>query len=148
MKRVLNFIIVMMMGVLVVPNFVFADTLTIEVDTEDELRKVLEERKDLEGNAITADDLVVNITKDIEYGDVTSHTEGGTSYTVLYAADHKDGGVQFAELNAEEIGALYQDIISAPCEEIKWRFSHARRDNQSWASNVQNRMYIVEKLED
>lgn len=84
-----------------------------------------------------------NITKDIEYGDVTSHTEGGTSYTVLYAADHKDGGVQFAELNAEEIGALYQDIISAPCEEIKWRFSHARRDNQSWASNVQNRMYIV-----
>ena len=84
-----------------------------------------------------------NITKDIEYGDVTSHTEGGTSYTVLYAADHKDGGVQFAELNAEEIGALYQDIISAPGEEIKWRFSHARRDNQSWAPNVQNRMYIV-----
>lgn len=84
-----------------------------------------------------------NVTKDIEYGDVTSHREGGTNYGVTYAADHADGGVQFAELNAEEVGALYQDIITVPGEDIEWDFAHAKRPNQSWASNVQNQMFIV-----
>ena len=87
-----------------------------------------------------------NITKDIEYGDVTNQTnanQGGTSYGVWKAADWETGGSQFAELNAEEVGALYQDIITAPDEDIVWEFAHAKRPNQDWASNVQNKMYLV-----
>lgn len=87
-----------------------------------------------------------NITKDIEYADVTGQTntnQGGTSYGVWRAADADEGGVQFAELNAEEVGALYQDIITAPHEEIVWEFAHARRPKQSWTNEVANRMYLV-----
>lgn len=87
-----------------------------------------------------------NVTKDIEYADVTDQTnanQGGTSYGAYQPADHKTGGNQFAELNAEEVGALYQDIISVPFEDIEWEFAHAARPNQSWANNVQNKMYIV-----
>ena len=78
------------------------------------------------------------ISKDIEYGDLT----GGncaTDFGVPQAAS----GVQFAELNAEAFGALYQDIISVPGEDIEWDFSHAPRRDQSWASNISNAMYIV-----
>ena len=88
-----------------------------------------------------------NITKDIEYGDVTDQTnanQGETSYGVWRAADWEEGGSQFAELNAEEIGALYQDIITAPHEDIEWEFAHAKRPDQpSWAPNVRNKMYLV-----
>ena len=87
-----------------------------------------------------------NVTKDIEYGDVTGQTNNGqgeTSYGVWRAADADEAGSQFAELNAEEVGALYQDIITAPHEFIEWDFAHAKRPNQTWASNVQNKMYLV-----
>ncbi len=86
-----------------------------------------------------------HISKDIEYGNVRPGVSGGTSYGVDRAADwEEDGGTQFAELNAEAFGALYQDIITAPGEDISWEFSHAPRPDQSgWASNVSNAMYIV-----
>lgn len=87
------------------------------------------------------------ITKDIEYGDVTdlnANSQGATNYGVWKAADHATGGTQFAELNAEFVGALYQDIITAPHELIEWEFAHAKRPNQpSWAPNVRNKMYLV-----
>lgn len=79
-----------------------------------------------------------NITKDVEYADVSNGTQTDANYSVNHAADHASGGVQFAELNAEEIGALYQDIITAPGEDIEWKFAHARR-----ASASGNKMYLV-----
>ena len=82
-----------------------------------------------------------NITKDVEYGDVTGNN-GAAEYTVLHAADYKSGGVQFAELNAEAFGALYQDIITVPHEDIVWDFSHAAR-YPSWGQGTTNKMYIV-----
>lgn len=85
-----------------------------------------------------------NITKDIEYGDVGGSSQNaGTSYGVTQAADAANGGVQFAELNAEEIGTLYQDIITAPGEDINWDFAHAPRNGQDWATTVTNKMFIV-----
>lgn len=84
-----------------------------------------------------------NISKDIEYGDLT----GGncaTDFGVPQAAS----GVQLAELNAEAFGALYQDIISVPGEDIEWDFSHAPRRDQNWGYNnagrkISNAMFIV-----
>ena len=97
-----------------------------------------------------------NITKDVEYGNVaglTAGAEGNTNYGVWKGAEvldprfNDEGSTmtanQFAELNAEEVGALYQDIITVPGEDIEWDFAHAKRPNQSWASNVQNKMYLV-----
>lgn len=96
----------------------------------------------------TAPGTGANRTKDIEYGDVTGGTSnpnnGGTGFGVTRAADYSNGGVQFAELNAEEIGALFQDIITAPGEEISWSFSHAPRQKQNWTQNrIANKMFIV-----
>lgn len=84
-----------------------------------------------------------NVTKDIEYGDVTRRTNQSL-FGVTYAADHKSGGVQFAELNAEAVGALYQDIITVPHEVIDWEFSHAPRIKQSWTNRrYGNKMFVV-----
>lgn len=96
----------------------------------------------------TAEPIGRHVTKDVEYADVTNGTSNannqGTDFTVTRAADYADGGVQFAELNAEAVGALYQDIITVPStegdpESIEWDFCHAARGN---AGNA-NSMYIV-----
>lgn len=91
-----------------------------------------------------------NLTRDIEIGDVTNGTSspnnGGTDFGVSYAGDWNpptSRGVQFAELNAEAFGTLYQDIITAPGEDLEWSFTHAPRRDQDWASGISNAMYIV-----
>lgn len=80
-----------------------------------------------------------NVTKDVEYGYVQSG--GETGWGVTKAAS----GKQFAELNAEAVGSLYQDIITVPGEEIVWNFSHAPRQNQNWGGEktFTNAMFIV-----
>lgn len=45
-------------------------------------------------------------------------------------------GDQFAELNCENIGALYQDILTTPGSQCSWELDHAGRWNQ-------NSMYVV-----
>lgn len=77
-----------------------------------------------------------NISKDVEYG--YTQSGGSTSYGPPAAAS----GDQFAEINAEEVGVLYQDIITVPGEEIDWGFSHAPRQNQTWGSFT-NAMFII-----
>lgn len=86
----------------------------------------------------TAPGTGANISKDIEYGFPQS---SGTGWGVPEAAS----GKQFAELNAEAYGALYQDIISVPGEDISWHFEHAPRQNQNWGNNTRfsNAMFIV-----
>jgi len=59
-------------------------------------------------------------------------------FSVTYEEMYKDGthGDQFAELNCENIGALYQDILTTPSSECYWDLDHAGRWNQ-------NTMYVV-----
>lgn len=80
-----------------------------------------------------------NITKDVEYANVSGHPANGTYAPIRYAADHDTDGVQFAELTAEAVGALYQDIISVPGEDIEWSVAHAARRD----AGDNNKMYIV-----
>ena len=75
------------------------------------------------------------LTMDVEYG----FPEGSSGFGVSQAAS----GHKIAELNAEAFGALYQDVISVPGEEIVWSFSHAPRQGQSWARTISNAMFIV-----
>ena len=55
---------------------------------------------------------------DVEMGIANSNPYG------IGAAAH---GNQFVELNAEEFGALYQDMLTTPGAKLKWSFSHAKR---------------------
>lgn len=77
------------------------------------------------------------LTNDIEFGAFGPNLSG-TSFGVPQASE----GSQFAELNAEAFGALYQDIITAPKEFIEWSFAHAPRPRQN-NGVVANNMFIV-----
>ena len=63
----------------------------------------------------------------IEIGSVSTNlnlTECIKSYHTALARD----GVQFAELNAAKIGALYQDVATVPGVTLYWGFSHKARE--------------------
>ena len=47
-------------------------------------------------------------------------------------------GTQFAELNAEKVGTLYQDVLTAPGATLSWSFGH--RSRRYTGTNV---MYLV-----
>ena len=44
-----------------------------------------------------------------------------------YGCARANTGVQFAELNAEGAGALYQDVLTKPGQQMNWRFYHRAR---------------------
>lgn len=67
----------------------------------------------------------INLSRDIEYARYNNNGQiTGTDFFPSKAGD----GMQFAELNAENFGALYQDIITAPEEIVSWEFLHAKRN--------------------
>lgn len=68
---------------------------------------------------------------DVELGNDTS----GNPY--LNGGKANDG-TQFAELNAEKVGTLYQDVLTAPGATLSWSFGHRSRKNTT--TNV---MYLV-----
>lgn len=47
-------------------------------------------------------------------------------------------GRQYAELNAEDMGTLYQDVLTAPGAELSWSFSHRSR-----VGTGENTMYLI-----
>lgn len=48
-------------------------------------------------------------------------------------------GRQYAELNAEAVGTLYQDVLTAPGAELSWGFSHRSRKDMVEV----NTMYLI-----
>lgn len=58
--------------------------------------------------------------QDVELG----NDNAGNPYLLDGTAAH---GKQYAELNAEAMGTLYQDVLTAPGAELSWSFSHRSR---------------------
>ena len=69
---------------------------------------------------------------DVELGNDTI----GNPY-LNYGGKANDG-TQFAELNAEKVGTLYQDVLTAPGATLSWSFGHRSRTHTG--TNV---MYLV-----
>ena len=69
--------------------------------------------------------------QDVELG----NDDAGNPYLQSGTAAH---GSQYAELNAEAMGTLYQDVLTAPGAELSWAFSHRSRKGTS--TNV---MYLI-----
>ena len=69
---------------------------------------------------------------DVELGNDTK----GNPY--LIDGDKANDGTQFAELNAEKVGTLYQDVLTAPGATLSWSFGH--RSRKYTGTNV---MYLV-----
>ena len=69
--------------------------------------------------------------QDMELGNANS----GNPYLLDGTAAH---GKQYAELNAEATGTLYQDVLTAPGAELSWGFSH--RSRMHTGDNI---MYLI-----
>ncbi len=71
----------------------------------------------------------------------------GTQYnnrTIYAGGSQAAAGDQYAELNAESYGALYQDVLTAPGSELTWNVSHrARTSGWSQDFDATNAMYVV-----
>lgn len=70
--------------------------------------------------------------QDVELGTDRS----GNPY--LPAGSSAAHGTQYAELNAEAMGTLYQDVLTAPGAELSWSFSHRSR-----VGSGENTMYLI-----
>ena len=101
--------------------------------------------------------------KEIEFGKfgVSTYYEYGQKkdncwqYYGIYqdGTTKNDNGTQFAELNAGEEGALYQDVITAPNTKMKWSLEHsARHEHRDYASafyrdkndsDIKDTMYLL-----
>ena len=69
--------------------------------------------------------------QDVELGNANP----GNPYLLNGTAVH---GKQYAELNAEAMGTLYQDVLTAPGAELSWGFSH--RSRKGTGDNI---MYLI-----
>ena len=69
--------------------------------------------------------------QDVELGNANA----GNPYLQDGSAAH---GKQYAELNAEAMGTLYQDVLTAPGAELSWGFSHRSRKYTG-----ENTMYLI-----
>ena len=52
-------------------------------------------------------------------------------------------GTQFAELNANEPGALYQDVLTTPGAKLYWQLYHRGRGTKANDSKQKDMMYVV-----
>ncbi|WP_302625934.1 carbohydrate-binding protein [uncultured Eubacterium sp.] len=67
--------------------------------------------------------------------DREANQQGGFSVSQLDMYGDNSHGNQFAELNCEEQGALYQDILTTPGAECYWDLDHAARRVSGGATN-------------
>lgn len=72
------------------------------------------------------------LAQDVELG----NDDPGNPY--LISGGKANDGHQFAELNAEKVGSLYQDVLTAPGATLSWAFAHRSRVGTST-----NTMYLV-----
>lgn len=72
------------------------------------------------------------LAQDVELG----NDNPGNPY--LISSGKANDGNQFAELNAEKVGSLYQDVLTAPGATLSWAFAHRSR-----VGTGTNTMYLV-----
>lgn len=76
------------------------------------------------GDKVGQDIEIVRSTSDQYVGGMTFQQKVQQTYSPSSAAE----GNQFAELNCEAFGALYQDVLTTPETTLNWALSHCGRD--------------------
>lgn len=69
-----------------------------------------------------------------------THAQQSLEWHKVDTAAH---GTQFAELNANEPGALYQDVLTTPGAKLYWQLYHRGRGTQANQSGQTDTMYVV-----
>ena len=65
-----------------------------------------------------------------------------TSYA-WYGTDSAAEGKQFAELNCDAEGALYQDVLTTPGETLNYKFAHRARGSYQNSTSESDSMYVL-----
>ena len=60
-----------------------------------------------------------------------------------YGSDKAADGNQFAELNCEAAGALYQDVLTTPGETLNYQLAHRARGSKANSAPETDTMYVV-----
>ena len=60
-----------------------------------------------------------------------------------YGSDKAADGNQFAELNCEAAGALYQDVLTTPGETLNYQLAHRARGSKANSTPETDTMYVV-----
>ncbi|WP_448915570.1 hypothetical protein, partial [Eubacterium ramulus] len=68
-----------------------------------------------------------------------THAKQSLEWHKVDAAAH---GTQFAELNANEPGALYQDVLTTPGAKLYWQLYHRGRGTKANSSSQKDTMYV------
>ena len=73
-------------------------------------------------------------------------TDGKDDFRTDYAWYGSDGaaeGEQFAELNCDAEGALYQDVLTTPGETLNYKFAHRARGSYRNSTSESDSMYVL-----
>ena len=76
----------------------------------------------------------------------TDETDGKADFRKDYAWNGTDGaaeGKQFAELNCDAEGALYQDVLTTPGETLNYKFAHRARGLNRNSTSESDSMYVL-----
>ena len=60
-----------------------------------------------------------------------------------YGSDGAAEGTQFAELNCDADGALYQDVLTTPGETLNYKFAHRARGSYQSSTPESDSMYVL-----
>ena len=83
---------------------------------------------DSEGNSRVGHDIeIVRSTTDERFQDGNQWKTYQQKVQEIYSPSSAADGVQFAELNCEAYGALYQDVLTVPGVDLNWYLEHCAR---------------------
>lgn len=75
--------------------------------------------------------------------DIEVIEEGHDGTEDNYGVNVASDGEQFAELNCEAYGALYQDVMTIPGSTLNWSFDHLARDLDEQSQHAEDTMALV-----
>lgn len=74
---------------------------------------------------------------------VNTRVDGFRTDYAWYGSDGAAEGEQFAELNCDAEGALYQDVLTTPGETLNYKFAHRARESYQNSTSESDSMYVL-----
>lgn len=74
---------------------------------------------------------------------VNTRVDGFRTDYAWYGSDGAAEGEQFAELNCDAEGALYQDVLTTPGETLNYKFAHRARGSYRNSTSESDSMYVL-----
>lgn len=74
---------------------------------------------------------------------VNTRVDGFRTDYAWYGSDGAAEGEQFAELNCDAEGALYQDVLTTPGETLNYKFAHRARGSYQNSTSESDSMYVL-----